>query len=47
MKLEVKTTKLPFQGFGLFATREFQKGEIIAEYYGSVISSKASESDVF
>lgn len=38
LKLEVKQTRLPFIGLGLFAKQGFQAGEIIGEYYGSILS---------
>lgn len=38
MKVEVRPTELPFDGMGLFATKDIEKGEIIGEYYGSVTS---------
>lgn len=47
LKLEIKQTKLPFKGLGLFANATFSKGEIIAEYYGSILTCQQSESDAF
>ena len=39
IKLEIKQSSLPFSGMGLFATQEFKPREIIAEYYGSIMST--------
>jgi hypothetical protein len=47
LKVEVRPTLLPFDGMGLFATKDIEKGEIIAEYYGSILMNEASESTVF
>lgn len=41
------TSILPNAGLGLFATDSFSKGELVAEYYGSVTTAKHSESSVF
>ena len=46
-KLSVAPSPLPNAGMGLFATAELSKGEIVAEYYGTVVSDKSSESSKF
>lgn len=45
--MEVKDTLLPFKGLGLFARKDICQGEIIGEYYGSMVSYEASESTIF
>ena len=47
IKIERKQTKLPFEGQGLFAIRNIEKSEIIAEYYGSVIASEMTDKSLF
>jgi len=45
--LEVKPSQIPGAGLGLFTKRDFNKGEILTEYKGKVISSKYSYHKVF
>jgi hypothetical protein len=47
LKLKVAPSPLPNAGLGLFASSEFSKGELVAEYYGSIVTAKNSESSVF
>lgn len=42
IKLEVKESKLPQSGMGIYAQLPITVGEIIAEYYGSVSSTAQS-----
>ena len=37
------TMCLYFQGYGIFATKEYQKGSYILEYAGEVVSAKKAE----
>ena len=36
--LEVRASRIPNAGDGLFTTREFAAGEVLGEYYGRVLS---------
>ncbi len=49
--LEVKTSKLPNSGKGLFTKRDIKKGERIVEYLGEVITEKEldkrAENDIY
>ena len=38
---------MPNAGMGLYAKDGFSKGELVAEYYGSVLTAKQSESSNF
>lgn len=47
LKLRISPSALPNAGMGLFAKGGFTKGELVAEYYGSVLTAKQSESSNF
>jgi hypothetical protein len=47
LKITVAPSPLPNAGMGLFATADLTKGEIVAEYYGAVVTDKNSESSKF
>lgn len=40
LQVEVKTSKIPNSGLGLFALREFRKGDVVAPYGGEVVDLK-------
>ena len=47
LDLEVKTSKLPKSGQGLFAKKIFKNDEIIGEYRGHIVDSEKSNDPIF
>ena len=45
-KLRVAHSSVPNGGMGLFATSPIAKGEIVSEYYGSIVTVADSENEV-
>jgi hypothetical protein len=39
LKINIAPSALPNAGMGLFAKDGFSKGELVAEYYGSVLTA--------
>lgn len=47
LDLEVKPSKIPHAGMGLFARKSYEAGEIIAEYRGPILDSKFINDKMF